>query len=539
MSQQYKKQTRREFLKSNLAGAIGIATVPALAESYSHKTNALNSKRLHPNIMFIMCDQLNAQALSCYGGAVDTPNINRIANEGVRFNQAACTAPSCSPSRASIVTGMYPHSHGIVQNCSITGKKRNPVHLDMVMEGLNTEDITTEKVLYESGYATHHYGKWHLDGDDLPYYRDMYRIGQEYAMEMSDVFWRTRAADKNIWMNWYNWSLPVEIAPPLKKAVTALGSRWDNKIYADFIRKMGKLKLPHEQNYEVQVCDRTVERIKKTDKPFMITCSFNGPHDPNVVHSPYYDMFDPKKIKLLPNGNFREKRFENNWGRKVVVDLGEDCLREFMRIYYGIVKMIDDQVGRILKALENAGKLDNTIIIFTADHGDMMSGHGMIWKSTSACYDEIVKVPLLIRYPKVFKPQISELATDGTDFMPTILDLVGLPIPSQVQGQSLVPYLTGQVDLSKARAFTFNERIKLKERGIPKRKMAKAKGSFMTRGKGWKYILYPNSEEYMYNLVEDPGETRNVVHDVRYRSVRNEMSTELRKWLQRTGWDFG
>ncbi len=535
------QQTRRDFLKTTGATAASTGLLSLLPNSLAKNTTRKAGK-LQPNIVFIICDQLNANSLSCYGGPVDTPNIDRIAKEGVRFNQAICTNPSCSPSRASIVTGLYPHSHGIVQNCSITGKKRTPVRIDaasMLMEGLNASDITTEKILSEAGYATHHYGKWHLEGDNLPYYTDMFRVNQEYAMEMAEVFWRVRHTKRSEWMNWYNWSLPVKITPQLKKAVNELGTRWDDDpyaIYNELVQKIGKLDLTHDQHFDVQVCNRTVERINEIDKPFMITCSFNSPHDPHVIHSPYYDMFDPARIKLSANRNYREARFERDFGRKVVAGLGDEFLKEFLRIYYGMVKMIDDQVGRILKALENTGKLNDTVIIFTADHGDMMGGHGMILKSTGGCYDEIVKVPLLIRYPKLIKPQISELAIDGTDFMPTILDLAGLSIPSHAQGQSILPYVTGKADIAKAREFTFNERVALKEKGIPTRSMTKAMSSCMIRGKGWKYMLYSNKQEFMYNLAEDPGEIRNVVYDVRYHSVRDEMRIELKKWLKRTGW---
>lgn len=517
------------------------------------QNNLMNS--VHPNILLIMCDQLTTQALSCYGGPIDTPNIDRIADEGIRFDQAICTTPFCSPSRASIVTGMYPHSHKVIYNCSNTGKKqnpayfrrimeeltcnntgekRNPVHFRQIMEGLNPEDVTTERILYEAGYDTHHYGKWHLDGDDMPYYTDMYRPNQEYAMEMSDVFCRIRNTDRNTWMNWYNWSLPVEVNPSLAKKVSEL---WRENIYADFVKKMGRLKLPCEQNYEVYVCDKTVERVKQTNRPFMITCSFNGPHDPNVINSPYYEMFDPQQIKLASNRNHVESRFEKEWSRIMALGLTETGVQEFMRIYYGMVKLIDDQVGRVLKVLDSVGKLDDTLVIFTADHGDMAGGHGMVWKGTSSFYEEVLRVPLLIRCPKILKPQISDISTDGTDLMPTILGLVGLPIPNHVQGQNLTPYLTGSADVSGARAFSFSERLELKlEKGsVPKRSTPISEGAFAVRGKGWKYILYNDNTEYLYNLVEDPGETKNVAKYVRNLSIKREMKDELNKWLKDTG----
>jgi arylsulfatase A-like enzyme len=267
----------------------------------------------------------------------------------------------------------------------------------------------------------------------------------------------------------------------------------------------------------------------------MVTCSFVWPHDPNVVPSPYYEAFDPDKIELPNNRDVRETRFEREWAREIIRGLGEPGLREFLRIYYAMVKLIDDQVGRILRTLDETGKMDETIIIFTADHGDMMGGHGMVWKSTTAFYNEVVRVPLLISYPHRFRPQLSELATDSTDLMPTLLELTGHQIPKQAQGQSLVGFLTGQRDISEARQYAFCERVRGNPNGSRNVRPG-TRGAFMVRGKGWKFIRYDERQEYLYDLTEDPGETNNVANERDYRSHRNRLAAEMDRWLRRTGW---
>lgn len=518
-----RQQTRREFLR-----VAGLATA-ALA-GVSFQPDALLAKSggaKMPNILFIMCDQLSAHALSCYGGPVPTPNIDRIAENGVRFDQATCTTPYCSPTRASLITGMYPHAHGIVLNAG-PGRQR----------GIDTEDATTEKLLNQAGYETHHYGKWHLNGDDLPYYPDMFRSGIEYKRKMDTFFAEVRGTDRATWMDWYAWALPVDIAPAYRKQVEAIGDRWKDKKYADFITKMGRLKMPIEECFDVQVADLTCDRLealKSNDNPFMITCSFVWPHDPNVVPSPYYEAFDPEQIELPANRHVREQLFEKDWGREIIAALGEPGLREFLRVYYGMVKLIDDQVGRILKTLDETGKADDTVIVFTSDHGDMMGGHGMVWKSTRSFYEEIVRVPLLISYPGKFKPGVSQRAVDSTDFMPTLLELAGRPVPEQVQGVSLVPHLRGEKERGKVREYTFSERVRPNPKGRRK-VLPGTRGDFMIRGRGWKYIRYSNRLEYLYNLREDPGETVNLIDDPNRRMVREELAAEMDKWLDRTGW---
>jgi arylsulfatase A-like enzyme len=488
--------------------------------------------RQRPNVVFIMCDQLTAKALRCYGGPVPTPHIDRLAGEGVRFTQAVCPTPFCSPTRASIVTGMYPHAHGIVVNCD---RRRGPgVH----QKGITNEDVTTERLLHDAGYATHHYGKWHLHGDALAYYPDMFCPDPEYHDEMAEVFARVRATDRAGWMEWYTWALPVQIDPAFQKAVDALGDKWNDARHAEFIVKMGRLGLPLGQDFDVRVADHACERIRTLaggDAPFMVTCSFNAPHDPNVVPSPYYEQIDPAGLALPGNRGVREARFERNWSRRIVADLGEPGLREFLRIYYGMVKLIDDQVGRILAELDRAGVTDETIIVFTADHGDMMGGHGMVWKSTSAFYDEIATVPLIIRYPRRLKPAVSDLITDLTDLMPTLLELTGRPIPRQAQGVSLVPFLTGERNASQARRFAFSERV---GRNPEYKRIVRpgTKGDFMIRGQGLKYIRYRGGDAYLYDLVADPGETRNRIEDPAYADRRAKLSAELGAWLKRTGW---
>ena len=219
----------------------------------------------------------------------------------------------------------------------------------------------------------------------------------------------------------------------------------------------------------------------------------------------------------------------------MVVGLGEPGLREFLRIYYASVRMLDDQVGRILAVLEETGRLDRTAVVFTADHGDMVGGHGMAWKSNGSFYDEIVLVPLLIRYPPLFRPQICDLETGLIDLMPTLLEISHQTCPSTSQGQSLVPFLTGTKPASEARPFSFSERMPSNP-GNTRQRGARPRASFMARGQGWKYIQYSDGSQVLYDLRRDPGETINRIDDESCAERGKAMAAALQKWLERTGW---
>jgi arylsulfatase A-like enzyme len=491
-----------------------------------------------------MSDQLNASALSCYGGWIPTPNLDRLAGRGVRFTNATCTTPFCSPSRATLITGLYPHSHGIVYNV-------NKIDYPAIVraggsppteEGITTKDVTTEKLLNEAGYETHHYGKWHLsDTGGLPYYSDTYGEHIEYAREMEETFRQVRLLPRDHWMDWYDWALPVSVSAPYQRSDENLAQNWTKdgkpKPYQDFITKAGRLEFKVDQVFDYRVASRTIQSLAHAgSSPFMITCSLNWPHDPNVVPSPYYSAFHPDRIKLPANYGKPEARYEDEISRQMIAGMGDQAangLRELLRIYAGCVSLVDAQVGRVLDALDKSGQRNDTIVIFAADHGDMAGGHGMFWKSTSAFYDEIARVPFIISYPGRVKPGVSEMAVSLVDVMPTLLDLVGHPIPGGVQGHSLAPYMLGQSDPASAPAHTFCERVRANA-GHTRTVAPGTPSSFMVRGKGWKYVTYPEGQDYLYHLGTDSEEKNNLANEPAFREQKDALRHELDAWLRRT-----
>lgn len=482
-----------------------------------------------PDILVFMCDQLNAGVLSCYGGQVPTPNIDALAQTGVRFSSAVCPTPFCSPSRASMITGVYPHSHGITYNVN---KRDYPaISSPDTEEGIWCEDITTDRLLHEEGYETHHYGKFHLMDDTLPYYPDMFGEHHEYEKIMRDTFEQVRSRDPSEWMDWYDWILPVKQSTEFAEAAAAVRDRWEGTRLDEFIAKMGMLELPWERTFDYMTAERTVQMLEKEcTGPRMITCSFNYPHDPNVVPERYYSMFDPSEVSLPANYETLEERFEGDRSRRILKDLGETGVREFSRIYFGCVKMIDDLVGRVMDGLERSGRLDNTIVVFTADHGDMCGGHGMVWKSTSSFYEEVVRVPLIIRFPGKCAPRVAESPVNLTDIMPTLLEAAGAEVPAHVEGVSMWPMICGDKKWQDFPEYTFSERLAVSpdhSRAIgPERD-----GHFMIRSRDWKFCRYSTGEEFLYSLRDDPGETADVSGVKTYTAVKETLAAELDRWL--------
>jgi arylsulfatase A-like enzyme len=507
--------TRRELLASIAAPA------------------AMPAQNGHPNVLFLICDQLNPAVLSTYGGAVATPNIDRIARDGMLFRNATCPTPFCSPTRASLVTGVYPHTHGIVHNVMRVDYPASPG--PATEQGIVASDLTYDQILSKAGYATHHYGKWHLSGEPLPYYPDTYAEHLDYAREMKPVFDSIRRLPRHQWMNWYGWILPVVVAraygdsfpadDPIRKAV-----------FADFITKFGKLDLPEADIFDFRVANRTIDRIRaRHDKPFSLTCSFNWPHDPNVIHAPYYDRMDPAKIDLPPTLDQREARFEKDLSRRMVANQTETRLREFLRIYYASVQFLDVQVGRILNALDESGQARNTVVVFTSDHGDMTGNHGMAWKSTQAFYDEVARVPLIVSWPGKIRPGRTDAAASLVDLPATLLELAGLPVPAHMEGASLAGVLRGGSSAKDRYLYRYSERVRpnpahtrIIAPGTP--------GEFMIRGAGWKYAVYSDGEEFLYDLRKDPRETRNRIGEANSRATKMEMRSRLSAWLRDTNY---
>jgi len=514
-------------------GLAGAATIPATAWAASKATDKAAAPARKLNILFIQSDQLNTKAIGCYGGAVQTPNIDRLARDGAQFMQAYVTRPTSSPCRASIVTGLHTYQHGIVNNV-----------LPKNQQGLTAADTTTDKLLNGAGYATHHYGKWHIgDEGKLPYFPDMYGYS-DYIKENKKARTAMMSDDQGEWMEFKGIAFPVELALPIASRQAWFEKNWSKRSDFDSYSKIGRLRLDPNQWVDWVTCDKAIamlDELKGSDKPFMITSSFIWPHDPNFAPMPYYGMFDPAKIPD-PSTSAPDKLYQGDWSYQFAQGLGKDGVKEFMRIYYANVKYVDDLVGRLMAALERNGQLDNTMVIFVADHGDMLGNHGMVWKTTSSFYQDLVRVPMIIYCPKLIAAGKYDMPVSVVDFMPTILSITGHKelVPAGRPGLDLTRYVgKGAAAAAFPRKYVVCERVDNNAPGGARQVLPGASAGFMITDAHWKLVKDTKGNELLFDLKSDPDETRDLTSDPAMASKKQELRDALARELEQTGWSGG
>ena len=490
--------SRRRFVK--LMGA-------AAAAAASGRSASADDRPL--NVLFLMTDQQHFRCLGAAGNPlIHTPNLDRLAREGVNFTRATCVTPFCSPTRASLVTGLYPHGHGLNRN----------VHGG---EHWLTDDKfpVTENILHDAGWATAHYGKWHLGRkDDLRCYEETGYAGPGYNEFLNKNCPKEQfASDEG---DARAWGRPVYMTPAVERGHRRY-QEWPRRSQQD-IAIVGRTAVPREYLPETHMTNLALDWIDEhKDRPWMLTCSWSPPHALWVCPEPYYSMYKRSLLPMPDNIDICPDMYKNQVGKKLGTFMGPEGIREYLGCYWGQVSYIDWLVGRFLDRLDARGIADNTLVIFTSDHGDMQGWHGAMGKSIGAFYDEILRVPLLMRLPGAIKPgtEVDSLVS-SVDMMPTILDYVGQPCPDGIHGRSLRPHVEGR----KRRDVAFCER-------------ASHSGSWfqrMIRTERWKYAYRSRGQCELFDLKADPRENVNRLEDPKYRDRVMELHSRLRRWMEST-----
>jgi arylsulfatase len=397
-----------------------------------------------PNILMLMCDQLRKDALGCYGNPViRTPHIDALAEGGVRFERMFAAYPVCAPNRASIVTGRYPSVHRLRSN----GQR------------LPQAEVTLMEVLRDAGYATYGAGKMHF-GPQWEWPADGKPIRDP---DPSTAISPQPPEDAFPWYGFDRVALTEDHRMgPYGEYLAAHGYNvWDELHSASYPQSATvRSPFPEEHHQTTWITDRALEFLdqhlngdRPAGRPFFLWASYVHPHHPFNPPAPYDTLYDPADMPLpvwdeaevarWPEA-YRRKYFALSGGHEAV-GLCDFCDEDWQRIkayYYGMISQIDANIGRLLDALRKHDQLENTIVLLTADHGENLGDHRLLFKGTT--YDPVTNVPAILHGPGVRQAGVQrDLLCSSIDLMPTLLELAGVaaPDPSPMQGLSLVPAL--------------------------------------------------------------------------------------------------
>ncbi len=471
---------RRSFIHTTGAAAAA-ATASPLQAAPDRK----------PNLLIVHCDELNFRTLGCYRDTlapeqafmwgpkayVETPHIDSIAAEGALCTKFYAATPVCSPSRSTWISGQYPQNTGVTSN----------------NHHLSDDLVTFGHQLQAAGYATGYSGKWHLDGNGKPQWAPERKFGFE---------------DNRYMFNRGHWK-QLELTPegPRVKARDKKGA----PSYA--------VEGADEESFATDwLTDRTIEFIDEhQDEPFAYMVSIPDPHGPDTVRAPYDTMYSDDDVEK-PRTFDRDPETAPSWAKPA------DKCNYKMAQYHGMMKCIDDNVGRMIAALKERGLYDDTIIVFTADHGDMRGEHGR--QNKGIPLEASGKIPFVIRWPEKIKARTQiDFAMNTTDFMPTILPLMGCERSGKEEGRNLSKVFRGKE--TKAANVTIM-------RGTTK----SPENSF-----GWiaavtpqhKLVLSSYDEPWLLDLDADPDELVNHFDDPEKKETLAFLAAEMQKYGEATG----
>ena len=467
---------RREFLAS--AAATGLSSAQT---------------RRPANLLVLISDQLRFDALSCAGNKiVETPNIDRLAREGTRFENAMCACPVCVPSRTGMLTGKS------MGNSTVRGNvAAQDADLDL--------GPTYDNILHDCGYKSQYYGKWHVP----------YKAARTYDNKVADVPGEHREflayIDRNV--------------PKRKAGIGELNTQMYNRPYtpstvdgnyaaaqkgldpgADSQQdQFGLVHVPKEHSLAAYPTNQTLKAMAEMkDSPFSLTCSIGPPHPPFLNVEPYWGMY-PWADMPVPKNLSDDLKWSPYRERAASMAFYHDAerVKRFESIYYGMVKEVDDQIGRILRRLDELGLTENTLVVFTADHGEMMGSHGLV--SKMVLYEEAVHVPLLMRLPGADEAGYGEVRGSGVGagFLRHYPGLSGRRGAGSGWGFKLRPAVMGKQSGADFR---------VSEWGV------RNQPSFMVRTREWKLLVMGDTPE---------SKAMDALFDLKERSSGTEMRNLL------------
>lgn len=467
-----------------------------------------------PNIVFIISDQHKLSESGAYGSATAiTPNIDKLAETGITFMSCYTPAPVCAPARAALITGMNPYANGAIYHKTplmIDGKRQEVGSGELRMTGYKEGIITLAESLKSAGYLTAAPGKMHVHGELQKGVDPKYPDGNFMGFDEISVRYYTYFPGGHY---------EDIVGKDTYERYRQFGQYKDvYKGGADHVNQeyVPTLVQNDEDNFDMVVAQKAVEFIDssaKSDQPFFIHIGFEKPHAPFTTTQKYLDMHDPSAFSLPETYTdwYEKGRYPwvPNWIHSgIPKELNK--AQNVMAAYNACITEMDDMIGRVIQALKDNGEYENTVIIYTADHGEHLFEHGL--RGKHCMYEEAVNIPFIVSYPKGFKSGIKvNSLVSLIDVYPTLCELVGVEIPQTVQGVSLLSTLTEGKELGNRTIFSefrgADYELLPKVRNVPSR---------MLRTGNYKFIYTHGIMHQLYDLKKDPNELVNLVGDPSY-----------------------
>jgi len=459
-----------------------------------------------PNILIFMTDQQRGDTIPPYSRA-KTPNLNTFCQEALTFSKAFTIAPHCCPSRATFFSGLYPSQHGVWNNVNVGNTFSRGLY-----EGIKlwSEDFR------EAGYDMYFSGKWHVSDVESPLDRGFNHMTVPRPVSNDPI--RHQKPEPYEWEKYRN--MPVQ-----KKRGKAQIIRPGYPVYTHY----GEKDNPFGDEDVINDAIKIILGRKDKNKPWCQFIGPLGPHDPYFVPQKFLDMYDPEEIVLPQNysDTMTDKPSLYRRTRDKFDQLPENEQREAIRHYLAFCSYEDELFGRVLNALEEAGEAEDTLVLYTSDHGDYMAEHGL-WCKGLPCFEGAYHIPSAIRWPgKIKNPGVTDSFITLSDFAPTFLEIAGIKADRNFSGRSLVPFFRGEKPADWPDA-VFTQSNGNEQYGIQR----------SIRTKDWKLVYNGYDYDELYDLNADPGETLNLLAggkmDRKHEKVVHELFTRLWKFAQQT-----
>ncbi|OVE84911.1 sulfatase-like hydrolase/transferase [Natronolimnobius baerhuensis] len=467
-----------------------------------------------PNVLFVLTDQERYDCTASDGPPVETETMDRLSSEGMRFDHAVTPISICTSARASLMTGRYPHGHGMLNNSH---------EADAIQPNLPADLETFSELLADVGYELSYTGKWHVGRDQTPEdFGFSYLGGSDVHHDDIDDAFREYRRERGV---------PVGDVDLEDELYTGDDPRDGSE--GTFVAATTPVDV--EETRAWFLAERTIDAIEahaagdQTD-PFFHRADFYGPHHPYVVPEPYASMYDPDEID--PPASYAEtyagkpQVHENYLYYRGADGLEWDHWADATAKYWGFVTLIDDQFERVLDALEAHGLDEETAVVHASDHGDFVGNHRQFNKGP-LMYDDTYRIPLQVRWPGVTEPgSVCTAPVHLHDLAATFLEIGDVPVPDAFDARSLVPLLEGGGAVPEAWPDSTFSEYHGDEFGLYTQRMV--------RTDRYKYVYNGPDIDELYDLERDPAELTNLIDHPEYGDVRAEIRERLVDWMAET-----